>query len=327
MRLPIVIAIGLAAATGAVSPGVLTRYEAQRLSMACMYDIVAFAETSSDMPVVLERAMDEVDRIDRLMSHYKPQSPLSQLNREAAGGPVVVDRELFDLIARSIDYSRDTDGAFDVTVGPLMKAWGFFLGDGRVPRGEELAGVMRHVGYRHVVLDPTARTIRFDVPEVELDLGGIAKGYAVDRVVAFLQKRGITSALVSAGGSTVYGLGHPPDRRAWDVKIQDPLNPARVAFTVALTDRAISMAGRSAKTFEANGIVYSHIMDPRTGRPVQGIVSVAVTSLTGTDGDAVDDALFVMGVEKGRRYLRRFPSSTAWYWVQDADGSRVVRQQ
>jgi len=327
MRLPIVIAIGLAAATGAVSPGVLTRYEAQRLSMACMYDIVAFAEASSDMPVVLERALDEVDRIDRLMSHYKPQSPLSQLNREAAGRPVVVDRELFDLIARSIDYSRDTDGAFDVTVGPLMKAWGFFLGVGRVPRGDELAGVMRHVGYRHVVLDPTARTIRFDVPEVELDLGGIAKGYAVDRVVAFLQKRGITSALVSAGGSTVYGLGHPPDRRAWDVKIQDPLNSARVAFTVALTDRAISMAGRSAKTFEADGIVYSHIMDPRTGRPVQGIVSVAVTSLTGTDGDAVDDALFVMGVEKGRRYLRRFPNSTAWYWVQDADGSRVVRQQ
>ena len=165
------------------------------------------------------------------------------------------------------------------------------------------------------------------MPGVELDLGGIAKGYAVDRVVALLQKRGITSALVSAGGSTVYGLGHPPDRRAWDVKIQDPLNPARVAFTVALTRSRDFDGWALGENVRGQRHRYSHIMDPRTGRPVQGIVSVAVTSLTGTDGDAVDDALFVMGVEKGRRYLRRFPSSTAWYWVQDADGSRVVRQQ
>ncbi len=209
---------------------------------------------------------------------YRPadeplQAAESSVATQSRGGrrsAIVVDRELFDLIARSIDYSRDTDGAFDVTVGPLMKAWGFFLGDGRVPRGDELADVMRHVGYRHVVLDPTSRTIRFDVPEVELDLGGIAKGYAVDRVVALLQQRGITPpwSALAAARSTASAIRL--SRRAWDVKIQDPLNPARVAFTVALTDRAISMAGRSAKTFEANGIVYSHIMDPRHRTPCAG---------------------------------------------------------
>jgi thiamine biosynthesis lipoprotein len=308
-----------------IDPASLTRYEARRLSMACVYDIAAYGDASSDVPAVLEKALDEVDRIDRLMSHYKLQSPLSQLNRDAAAGAVAVDQELFDFVARSLDYSRDSDGAFDTTVGPLMKAWGFFKGDGRVPADAELRDVMRRVGYRHVVLDRSARTIRFDTPGVELDLGGIAKGYAVDRVVALLQQHGITAALVSAGGSTVYGLGHPPDRASWDVKIEDPLDPTKVALSIGLRDRALSMAGRSAKTFEANGVLYSHIMDPRTGRPVQGIVSVAVTSPTGTDGDALDDALFVMGVEESRKYLKRLPGVEAWFWLPEGNGARIVR--
>jgi len=317
-RIFTVVAIGLTALS-TNAPG-LTRYEARRLSMACVYDIAAYGDASDRVPAVLEKALDEVDRIDRLMSHYKPQSPLSQLNRAAASGAVAVDAELFDFIARSLDYSVESDGAFDVTVGPLMKAWGFFNGDGRVPTRPELSDVRRRVGYRHVVLDRLARTIRFDTPGVELDLGGIAKGYAVDHAVALLKEQGIEAALVSAGGSTVYGLGHPPDRASWDVTIQDPLDPRRVAFSVGLTDRALSMAGRSAKSFEVDGILYSHIMDPRTGRPVEGIVSVAVTSSTGTEGDALDDALFVMGVNAGRKYLQRLRGRTAWFWLPDGKG-------
>jgi FAD:protein FMN transferase len=316
----------LAALSATAPPSVLTRYEARRLSMACVYDIAVYGDASSDVPAVLEKALDEVDRIDRLMSHYKPQSPLSQLNRAAASSAVVVEPELFDFIARSLDYSVESDGAFDITVGPLMRAWGFFKGDGRVPTDVELSEAQRRVGYRHVVIDRSARTIRFDIPGVELDLGGIAKGYAVDRVVALLQRHGITAALVSAGGSTVFALGHPPDRLSWDVKIQDPLEPGRVAFSVGLTDRALSMAGRSAKSFDANGVLYSHIMDPRTGRPVQSILSVAVTSLTGTEGDALDDALFVMGEDESRRYLKRFPGVEAWMWLPAGKKStRVLR--
>jgi thiamine biosynthesis lipoprotein len=140
-----------------------------------------------------------------------------------------------------------------------------------------------------------------------------------------LRRDRISAALVSAGGSTVYGLGHPPDRAAWELKIQDPVDSSKVAFTVDLADRALSMAGRSAKTFQKNGVVYSHIMDPRTGRPVQGVVAVAVTSDTGTEGDALDDALFVMGVERSRRYLQQFPQSSAWLWLRTGSGARLVR--
>ena len=140
-------------------------------------------------------------------------------------------------------------------------------------------------------MNPTDRTIAFDQPGVELDLGGIAKGYAVDRVVALLKQRRVAAALVSAGGSTIYALGAPPGRDGWDVAIQDPVDSRQVARRVTLRDRALSIAGSSEKSFESGGVTYSHIMDPRTGRPVQGPLSVAVLARTGTAGDALDNAL------------------------------------
>src|SRR5919197_1045034 len=159
MRTLTPITLWLIAVATAISPQALTRYEAHRLSMACVYAIAAYGDPSGDVPAVLERALDEVDRIDRLMSHYKADSPLSRLNRTAADSAVVVDPELFELIVRSLDYSRDSGGAFDVTVGPLMKAWGFFEGDGRVPAKSDLAAARRHVGAGHVMLDAAAKTI------------------------------------------------------------------------------------------------------------------------------------------------------------------------
>src|SRR5207237_7947986 len=130
--------------------------------MACVYAIEAYGLDGAALPVIVEEAFDEVDRIDRLMSHYKPDSPLSRINREAARHPVTVEPELFDFIAESMRYNRESDGAFDITVGPLMKAWGFFGGDGRMPSGSELAAARRLVGPSHVILNPAERTIAFD---------------------------------------------------------------------------------------------------------------------------------------------------------------------
>jgi len=296
------------------------------MSMACAYAIVAYGDDGGALPRILEAAFDEVDRIDRLMSHYKPESPLSRLNREAAAGPVVVTPELFDFIAECLRYSRDSDGAFDITVGPLMKTWGFFRGGGHLPSAQEVEDVRGRIGYDHVVLDARARTVRFDRPGIELDLGGIAKGYAVDRVVDLLRREHVAAALVSAGGSTIYALGAPPGRDAWDVDIQDPVDSGRIALTVPLRDRALSVAGRAEKSFERDGVVYSHIMDPRTARPVQGILAVAVLTSTGTAGDALDDALFVQGVERSRAYLQRLPATEAIFFLPaDARPWKMVR--
>jgi thiamine biosynthesis lipoprotein len=250
-------------------------------------------------------ALDEIDRVDELLSHYRPDSALSRLNRTAAHGPAVADPELFEFLDRCLRWSRESDGAFDVTVGPLMKAWGFFRGEERVPAPGELEAALARVGYRLVLLDRATRSVRFARAGVELDPGGIGKGYAVDRAVATLRAKGVSSALVSLGGSSVYGLGAPPDGEAWRVGIRDPLEPAREALAVRLRDRALSVSGGYARSFVQDGVSYSHIMDPRTGWPVQGVLSVAVLSDDATDGDALDDALFVQGLEPGRRFLAR----------------------
>lgn len=285
--------------------------------MGALYAIVGYGDDAARLTSVLEEALDEVDRIDRLMSHYKRDSPLSRLNRDAAHGPVSVEPELFDFIAEALRYSRESNGAFDITVGPLMKAWGFFLDDGRVPPDAELDRLSARIGYRHVVLNRRQRTIRFDRPGVELDLGGIAKGYAVDRVGDLLRRRGIAAALINAGGSTLYGLGAPPGREGWDVSIQDPIDARKVALTTVLNDRALSISGSAEQSFEAGGVRYSHIMDPRTGRPVQGVLSVAVLATTGTAGDALDNAFFVQGVGRSRTYLEQLPDTEAFFFLPD----------
>jgi FAD:protein FMN transferase len=313
--------------TAAVQHQHLSRHEASRISMACEYAIEAYGPDADRLPRIVDEAFDEVDRIDRLMSHYRANSPLSRLNREAAQHPVAVEPELFDFIVDAMRYHRDSAGAFDITVGPLMKAWGFFRGEGRVPSDGELAAARHHVGGTHVMLNPIAKTIGFDEPGVELDLGGIAKGYAVDRVVALFKRREVAAALVSAGGSTIYGLGAPPGREGWEVVVQDPIDPRKIALTLQLKDRALSVAGSSEKSFEARGVTYSHIMDPRTGSPVQGMLSVAVLASSGTAGDALDDAFFVLGPEGSRSYLRQLRDTEAFFFRADASrGWTMIHQ-
>jgi len=290
-------------------------HEESREAMGCTATVRACGRDAGALPAVVGAALDEIDRVDRLMSHYRRDSPLSRLNREAAKGPVAVEPELLDFLALCLRWSRESDGAFDVTVGPLMKAWGFFRDEGHVPTEDELARALAVVGYRHVELDRAVGTVRFDRPGVELDLGGIGKGYAVDRVVSLLRQRGIASALVNLGGSSVYGLGAPPERQAWEIGIQDPTDPAKAAVTVSLRDRALSVSGGYARFFEKDGVTYAHIMDPRTGRPVQGLLSVAVLTATATDGDALDNVFFVQGLEAARTALARLPPAEVLFFV------------
>jgi thiamine biosynthesis lipoprotein len=304
----------------------LARYENTRISMGCAYTIIVFGHDARALPQIANEAFDEVDRIDRLMSHYKQESPLSRINREAAHRPVKVDPELFDFIVESIRYSRESDGAFDITVGPLMKVWGFFRGEGKMPAPADLSEVRRSIGYRHVILESETRTIRFDTPGVELDLGGIAKGYAVDRAVKLLKQRGIEKGFVSACGSTIYGLGSPPGTPGWEVKIQDPLDPEKVATTVHLKNRALSISGSSEKFFEIDGVRYSHIMDPRTGWPVQGVLGVAVVTDSGIAGDALDNVFYVQGMEKTSEYLKRMRGTEVFFFLPAAGRKwRMIR--
>jgi thiamine biosynthesis lipoprotein len=318
IRASLFVALWLIQASAGTADVQLYRHEASRMSMACAYAIEAYGADAAALPGILDDAFDEVDRVDRLMSHYRADSPLSRINREAARSPVTVDAELFNFIDDAMQYHRDSGGAFDITVGPLMRAWGFFRGEGRMPANDELEAARRRVGGSHVILNPLERTIAFDDAGVELDLGGIAKGYAVDRIARLLKQRQIAAALISAGGSTVYALGAPPGRDAWNVTIQDPIDPRKTALTVRLKDRALSVAGSAEKSFESGGKTYSHIMDPRTGNPAQGVLSVAILAQSGTAGDALDNAFFVLGPDASRPYLKQLTGTEVWFFLPAA---------
>jgi FAD:protein FMN transferase len=255
--------------------------------MGTTFSVVLYGDDRGRLEAAGRAALDEAHRLDRLLSNYQPSSEWSAVNREAARRPMPVSAELFDLLAACLEYSRQSEGAFDITVGPLMKVWGFYQGDGTLASASEVRAALRLVGSRHVQLDPAARTVRFDEAGVEIDPGGIGKGYAVDRMIEVLKRRGVEVALVSAGGSSIYGLGAPPGHPdGWRTPIRDPANPRRTAAEVFLKNMSLSTSGGYEKFFRANGRIYSHIMDPRTGSPARGAAAVSVVAPWTIDSEA-----------------------------------------
>ncbi len=246
-------------------------------------------------------ALDEMQRVDRLLSIYLPGSELSRMNAEAATRPFRASDELYAFVKRCRGYVDETQGTFDPTVGPLVRAWGFFTSRPAQPTAAEVAAARGRSGFDKVRLDDGAHTVSFTVTGVEFDPGGIGKGYAADRAVAVLREHGVSSALVSAGGSTLYGLGHPPDRNGWKVAVRNPARPATSLRYVTLRDGAISTSGVSVNFVRAEGHRYGHIIDPRTGAPGENICQVSVTAPTATDSDAWTKAAFLLtrdGIEK-----------------------------
>jgi thiamine biosynthesis lipoprotein len=272
------------------------RLDASDEVMGTTFSVVLVGPDRAALAAAAAAAFDEARRIDGLLSNYRPDSEWSVVNRFAAEHPVPVSQELLDLLAACLVFSRQSEGAFDITVGPLMKAWGFYKGEGAMPRPADVSRALERVGYRHVMLDPLTRTVRFDRPGVDMDPGGIGKGYAVDRMVDVLRRRGVPTALVSAGTSTIYALGAPPgEPRGWRVAIQVPGAPDRTAAEVFLKDLSLSTSGSYEKFFWADGRIYSHVMDPRTGYPARGTASVSVIAPRAIDSEVWAKPYFVNG--------------------------------
>jgi len=274
----------------------LLRLEKSADAMGATYSIALYGYDRVKMEAAVDAAFDEVRRLDELLSNYQPGSQWSEVNRNAAIQPVRVSPELFQLLAACVEYSRKSEGAFDITVGPLMKVWGFYKGSGHLPHKPEVAAALARVGYRHIRLDPDARTVRFDRPGVEMDPGGVGKGYAVDRMVEVLRQNGVRTALVAGSGSSIYGMGAPPDEpRGWPVKIKDPKDSRKTLAEVWLKDSSMSTSGSYEKFFRAEGKIYAHIMDPRTGYPAQGSVSVSVIAPRTVDSEVWAKPYFING--------------------------------
>jgi thiamine biosynthesis lipoprotein len=294
-RLPFVLLLWLLPVAG--SGPELLRLEASADAMGATYTVALYGQERSQMEAAVEEAFDEVRRLDRMLSNYRANSELSEVNRYAAERPVKVTPEFFQLLAACREYSRRSEGAFDITVGPLMKVWGFYRGTGRIPDKADVAGALEKVGWKNVLLDPENRTVRFAKPGVELDPGGIGKGYAVDRVVDVLKENGIHAAMVSAGGSSIYGLGSPgSETEGWPVQIRDPKDASRTVAEIRLKNQSMSTSGSYEKFFEAEGRIYSHIMNPRTGYPAAaGVLAVSVVADRALDSEAWTKPFFILG--------------------------------
>lgn len=258
--------------------------------------------------------MQEMHRIDSSMSPHKPDSELSVINRDAARRPVPLSGEMTRLIERAIHFSELSNGAFDITYAGVGQLYDYRLGIR--PSDEALAQARANVGYRHLFLDRKARTLRFAREGVRIDLGGFAKGHAVDNSVAILRRHGITSATVAAGGdSAVMG-----DRggRPWTIGIRDPRRPGEVVAVLPLEDVSISTSGDYERFFEQDGVRCHHLIDPQTGKSPIGVCSVTILAEDGLTTEGLSKCVFVMGLERGMRLIESQPGVDAV--VVDASG-------
>lgn len=298
--------------------GNLTLVRVSRRAMATTFEI-ALPYGTPDAVEAAEDALDLIDDLEDQLTVYRDHSEVSRLNASAADGPVVVEDRLFDLLTDAAMLTNETAGAFDPATGALVKAWGFFKREGRVPPPVDLAAARECSGMRHVVLNVEKRTVKFRRRGLELNLGGIGKGYALDRAAELLRtKWGVTSALLHGGGSSVYALGSPPNRSGWPVAIRHP-SKKRSLGTVRLTDQGFGTSAATFQFFVYNGKKLGHLLDPRTGWPAAGTASASCVAPTAAAADALSTAFFVIGADAAIMHCRPRPELGAVVLPDDAD--------
>lgn len=286
--------------------------------MGTFCEVQAYHADAATARIAISKALDEMQRIDRLLSNYDQNSELSAMNREAGRAPFRASDELFAFVKRCQDYVTATGGAFDPTVGPLVRAWGFFTPTPSRPSAAAIATARAMSGFDKVRLAPSARTIQFTEPGVEIDPGGIGKGLAVDLAIDVLKRHGIRAGMVSAGGSTIYALGHPPDRPAWNIAIRDPADPETPIAIVALSDNSVSTSGVSEKFVQEGSRRFGHVFDPRTGEPVEGMCQASVIAPTATGSDALTKAAFIRSRDE---IDRQFETGKKLFHAMRVEGS------
>jgi len=246
----------------------------------------------------IDLAITEVKRIEYLISDWIPSTQISQVNKNAGSKPVKVDKEVFDLVGRAIKVSQITSGAFDISYASMDKIWKFDGSMKAMPTEEAIKKSVSKIGYKNIILDSKEQTIFLKNEGMKLGLGGIGQGYIADKVKELLLSKGCTSGIVNVSGD-INAWGRQQDGNPWTVGIVNPLNKNKVFATFPLEDSAVETSGNYEKYVIFNGIRYSHIIDPRTGYPAQGVVSVSVFAKQTEIADALATGIFVMGVEVG----------------------------
>lgn len=318
LRRSVIAALLLFSLTPLAEPSSLSReapfvYRKQ-YAMGTVYEIVAYSPSFERASRAIDAAFSVIHSLDRMMSDYDPQSDLSLLDRRAQFHAVVVRPDLYRVIQASLVYSRLSHGKYDVTIGPLAAAWKSAMRGGHAPSAAQIERLRSCIGYRKVQLIPPDR-VELHSSCMRLDLGSIAKGYAVDRAVKVLRSYGIHNAFISAGGSSIYGMGAPPGHPGWSVRLRDP--SGRVQPEVILRDASVSTSEQFVTSLIDVG-EFGHIIDPVTGRPLhRSFTTVSVVTRSAMAADGLSTTLFLMGPEAGGQLVRALPD-TAAIWISPA---------
>lgn len=283
------------------------------MQMGTLVSITVFGKGKDTAEKAIDLAFNRIAEIENSMSNYKEDSELSMINRKASAEFVPLTQDTFIVIKKAIEFSRLSGGTFDITCGPLCKLWKDAGKSGRLPANEELEKILNVVGYNKINLDAEKQELSLQQPGMELDVGGIAKGYAVDEAIKVLKEHGIESALVDAGGD-LYAMGTKPGGEPWRVGIQDPNHPDNTETFLGklkIKDCAVATSGDYQRFVVIDGKKYSHIVNPLTGRPVENVPSVTVIANDAITADALATALSVMGAKGGIELVQSIPGVEA----------------
>ena len=299
-----------------------------RMIMGTFAEVTVYSNDEKTAGKAIEGALDEMGRTDRIMSNYKKDSELSRLNRNAVKAPVPCGAELLDVIEKSQYYSELSDGAFDITISPFVALWGFFDEKGHIPPNKEIDRLLPAVSYKNIVIsksvDPKKpSTVFLKNTQTQIDLGAIGKGYAVDKALEIIKNFGIDNACVNLGGN-IYVLGASAGKNTWKIGVQHPRNKDEILGYLELKNEATATSGDYERFFEIKGNRYSHIINPKTGMPVNGIIAVTIVAPTGTEVDALSTSVFVLGHEKGMELIKKIPNAEAMIAYEEKDGKITI---
>lgn len=290
--------------------GLMPPFFFQEEVMGTHFSLTLYGVSPEEGVAIAGRAYHLVQELDARLSVYRSDSELSRLNRLAADRPVPVSQTLYQLLDKSVIYGRLTHGAFDVTVGPVVRLWRFYGSHGKLPPAKVLEQTLARCGYQAIELDPATRTVRFRKPGLEIDLGGIAKGYAVDRVLDALRRAGVRNALIDLGGN-LYCLAAPPDESGWKVCVHHPLEANAQLGCLRIRDRALATSGQYMRYYTIGGRRYGHILDPRTGQPADNALQATIVSNSAERADILSTAAFVLGRQKFASIIGQLPEVEA----------------
>lgn len=286
-----------------------------------IYDTVVNIKIYGDH--VAQKNMDDIqrmlERMDMEFSRTKEDGEIYAVNQAAGKEAVKVSDETLDIVKESVKYAAEMDGLFDPTIGPLVDLWNIGSGGTTVPDKAAIDKARKLTNYKDVIIDDNAKTVKLAKEGMVLDMGGIGKGYAADRIADYLKEQGLNSAMINLGGSSIIALGAKPGGSKWNIGLQDPDQSRGTQLgTIKIEDEVIDASGVYERFFMQDGVRYHHILDPRTGFPSQnGLKSITIMSPNAMDADALSTGVFLMGLEEGMKYLEALPENVEAFFITD----------